>query len=93
MSYEAWGEPDDDDLGERAGEAGYLDPDTVDQLRKLLNQVEMQTRPGNKSDAALVMIEHLLNPPQAIYFVEGGIKEPIEDPNVTWAKILLKDVL
>lgn len=84
MSYEAWGEPDDDNLGERASEAGYIDPDTADTLRELMKHVSWGNTPGDRSAAALTMIDHLLNPPRA--------GQP-DDPHVLWAKTLLKDIV
>ncbi len=80
MSYEAWGEPDDvPDLPE-----GAIDPEEAEQLRDLFKHVDMpDPRPGNTSDAALIMIDHLL------HHVEHYPPKP-EDPTVTWAKALLK---
>lgn len=75
-------EPDDD--GYRRPEDllddGWLDEDTVNELRDLLKHVEWEPTPGSKSNAALVLIDHILNPPKA--------DAPV-DPSVTWAKLLL----
>lgn len=80
MSYEVWGEPDDyPELPE-----GCISEDVVEEIRELLKHVEFHTRPGNRSDAALVLIEQHINPPK--------VGAP-EDPSVTWAKHLLKDAL
>jgi len=63
---------------------GCLDVDTVEQLQDLLKHVDISTRPGNRSDAALVLIDNLINPPR---------HDAAEDPAVTWAKTLLKDIV
>lgn len=85
MSYEVWGEPDDsDDLYSRISDAGGLVPEEVDDLRTLLQHVEFAPCPGSKSDAALILIDRMLNPPRY---------DAPEDPHVTWARHLLKDDL
>lgn len=77
MSY--W-EPDDPpELPE-----GCISEDVVEEIRELLKYVNFDTRPGNKSDAALILINEHINPPKV-----GAV----EDPHVTWAKHLLKDIL
>lgn len=74
----------DNTWGETAAENGWLSEDSVALCKELLRHVEFQTRPGNISDAALILLEHELNPPLAV---------APEDPNVTWAKHLMKDIL
>lgn len=94
MSYY---EPDDDgSVFEAAYDAGFWSPDDIDELRALLKHYEYPDpfpRPGNRNDAILVLLDHKLNPKHAVYSVPNGVVEPPEDPHVTWAKILLKDVL
>lgn len=76
----SWYEPDDPiELPE-----GCISEDVVEEIRALLKHVEIETRPGNRSDAALILIEQHINPPRY---------DAPEDPTVTWAKALLKDVL
>jgi hypothetical protein len=82
VSYEVWGEPDDGlELPE-----DWWDGDSVQQLRDLLRYVDMPDPPraGSKSDAALILLDHLLTPPRAT--------EKYEDPHVLWAKTLMKDL-
>lgn len=83
MSYEAWGEPEDPpDLPD-----GCIDPEEAATLRDLFKHVDLpEPRPGNKSDAALIMIDHIL------YHVPTFPPKP-EDPSVMWARTLLKDLL
>lgn len=67
---------------------GWMCEEDVDELRDLLKHYEFPDpfpRPGNRNDAILVLLDHKLNPPTA-----GDLPE---DPTVTWAKRLLKDVL
>lgn len=76
MSY--W-EPDD---GPELPE-GWMSEDDVAELQALLKYIDYPDpfpRPGNKSDAALILLDHLLNPPLAA--------APV-DPHVVWAKTLL----
>lgn len=76
----SWYEPDDPpELPE-----GLIDEDCVEQIRALLKHVEFETRPGSKHDAALVLIDHIINPPSA---------SAVEDPTITWAKTLMKDLI
>lgn len=66
---------------------GWIDEDTVEQLKSMMRFVEFHEdfpRPGNRHDAALVMLDHILNPPNA--------NQP-DDPIVMWAKVLMKDHL
>ena len=80
----SWYEPDDPpELPD-----GWLSDDEVEEIRALLKHVELQHRPGNRSDAALILIDQIINPPRV-----GAPGDPPEDPVVTWAKILLKDVI
>jgi hypothetical protein len=83
VSWEAWGTPEDDvELPE-----GAISEDVVEKIRTLLEYIdypEIFPRPGNKSDAALILIEQEINPPRV---------GKVEDPMVTWAKTLMKDVV
>lgn len=86
MSYEVWGDDgagDDSMTPEQALELGWISEDVVERIRALLKHVEFETRPGSKHDAALILIDHEINPPTA---------DKPEDPTVTWAKHLMKDV-
>ncbi len=81
MSYY---EDDYDDSGdEQRLEAGWLTSETADTLRRLLNFVDMDVRPGNKSDAALILIEYELR--------TKDVDE--NDPHLVWARHLLKEHL
>lgn len=79
MSYEAWGD-DGDFETDHLIDAGWWIPDDVQELRDLLKFVDLsEPRPGNRSDAALILINAKLN------------DVPDTDPHVVWAQILLKD--
>lgn len=80
---DGWLEPDDPiELPE-----GCISEDVVEEIRELLKHVEYSDpfpRPGNRSDAAMILIDQHINPPRV-----GAV----EDPNVTWAKLLMKGVV
>lgn len=81
----SWLEPDDDGgWAEAAYDAGWISEDVVEEIRALLKEVVFEARPGNRSDAALILIDLAINPPDP--------KAPV-DPTVLWAKTLLKDIL
>ena len=88
MSYEAWGEPDDDDMGERAAEAGYIDPETAEELRDILSVVDIANpTPGDRAMAALILINNKLNP-KPPHMPEAGVSY-FPDPHILWARTLL----
>ncbi len=83
MSY--W-EPDDDGGAfEAAYEAGFWSPDDIDELREILKLVERKLTPGDRAMAALVLLDHKLNPPKCD---ELG-RLPPTTPEVLWATTLL----
>lgn len=97
-------EPPDDDGYRRVEdllEDGWISEDVVEEIRALLALVEYPEdfpRPGSRSDAAMVLIDQHINPPKVIKeWVQGGgyryLPAAPEDPHVTWAKHLLKDVV
>lgn len=93
-------EPDDDyRTPEQMLDAGWISEDVVERIRELLKQIEYPDpfpRPGSRSDAAMILIEQEINPPSWVQQpgASVGIRmgPPPEDPNVTWAKHLLKDL-
>ena len=82
MSYY---EDDYDDRGdEQRLEAGWMTSEDVETLRALLNFVDRSDpRPGNKSDAALILLDYQLS------------TKPWDenDPHLVWAQHLLKEHL
>jgi hypothetical protein len=93
-------EPDDDGYrtDEQRLEDGWISEDVVEEIRALLKLVDYPDpfpRPGSRSDAAMILIEQHINPPKVIRDVSTGAYRPAmpEDPHVTWAKHLLKDVV
>lgn len=76
-------EVDDYGTSEQYLESGWLTPDTADTLRTLLKFVDMDVRPGNKSDAALVLIEYELS----------TYARDENDPHLVWARHLMKEHL
>lgn len=87
MSYYEDDAGDDYMTSEQAYEMGWMDNDDVAELRTLVKHFELSDpfpRPGNRNDAILVLLDHKLNPPTT---------SAPEDPNVTWAKLLLRDIL
>jgi hypothetical protein len=83
-------EPPDDDGYRKVEDLlddGWISEDVVEEIRTLLKLVEYPEtfpRPGSRSDAAMILIDLAINPAKV-----GAI----EDPHVTWAKHLLKDVV
>ncbi len=75
--------PDNYGTSELFLESGWLPAETADTLRTLLKFVDMDVRPGNKSDAALILIE---------YELATTIRDE-NDPHLVWARHLLKEHL
>lgn len=72
-------EPDDDYMTtEQAIDAGWLDPDEVDGIRKLVEMRDIDPRVGDRNDAILILLASRL----------GVIEDT--DPHVLWAEQLLK---
>lgn len=79
MSYEAWGEPDEDYYmtREQALDSGWWDPDTAGTVLKRIRDLDFMVEPGNRLHAQLVILQ-----------VEVGLVLP-GDPLETWARTLL----
>lgn len=88
----SWDEPyDDGSAFDAALEAGWWSDEDVTELRDLLKHYEFPDpfpRLGNRNDAIMVLLDHKLNPPDARLHPPG-----YEEPLITWAKTILKDVL
>lgn len=85
MSLEAWGDGGGDDYltPEQALEAGWLDPDTVEDLKNLFQHMPTP-EPGDtsKSAAAFILMENILTP---TVHMEGSDAAVM----LAWAKVKL----